>query len=249
MKKNTKYILSMMIALGLMFLAQSCGDSLGIEDNYSKKLISGKDIKDISYKEYVKITRDTLIFYSDTTIHVDTVHYPVYDSVNSSNQYPTQGIVFDVYTLIYSKFFQAYVAQSNIKTNNVTVNYINNIPIINLNLELTFNNHKNDPIFKYFNELPKSLTIDLRGLTLNSNYYYELSGAKGSGAYGSIVIMNSEGRSLTYEEKNSDLTFYIVRYITAPNDDKKVLYLRGAIMYHSKTSDYMIYNEIDITFY
>lgn len=249
MKKNTKHILSLLIALGLMFLAQSCGDSLGIEDNYSKKLVSGKEIKEVSYKEYVKITRDTLIFYSDTTIHVDTVHYPVYDTVNSGRQYPTKGYAFDVYTLINSKYFQAYSSQSKLEQNTVTVDYINNKPIFNINLDIVFNTYKNDQLYKHLNELPKSLKIDIRGVTLFPNYYYDLTGNLGSGSYGSIVLINDEGRSMIYDGVNSGLKFYIVRYITAPNDEKKVLYLRAAIIYDSKKSDYMIYNEVDIALY
>lgn len=239
-----------MIALGLMFLAQSCGDSLGIEDNYSKKLISGKDIKDISYKEFVKITRDTLIFYSDTTIHVDTVHYPVYDTVmNSSKKYPTQGVLFDVYTLIDSKSFQAYSSMSKANNSTVTVDYINDTPLLNLNLELLFSTYKNDPLYQWFNELPKSLKIDVRGISFLSNYYYTLNGGMGSGEYASIVLINYEGRSFTYEGQNSGITFSIIKCITDPNDDKKILFVRAAIVYESKASKYIIYNEINIALY
>lgn len=232
-----------------MFLAQSCGDSLGIEDNYSKKLISGKDIKDISYKEFVKITRDTLIFYSDTTIHVDTVHYPVYDTVNNAKQYPSRGFVFDVYTLVWSNMFQTYSSESLIDSDNITIDYINGYPILNINFNISFAKMKQDPIYKVFNERPKSLKIDLRGVTLNTNFYYVLNGGLGSGAYGSIDLLNDEGRIMSYDGQNSGLSFYIIRYITAPDDDKKVLYVRGVVLYESKNSHYIIYNEIDLTFY
>jgi hypothetical protein len=249
MKKNTKYIFSLMIAFGLMVLAQSCGDSLGIEDNYSKKLISGKDIKDISYKEFVKITRDTLIFYSDTTIHVDTVHYPIYDTINNSKNYPTKGVVFDIYSLIDSKSFQAYSSQSKAENSDVSVTYINDKPIFNVSVEILYSSYKNDPLYKLFNELPRNLKINVKGVTLYANYYYNLNGALSSGAYGSIELVNYEGRSFIYDGNNSGITFYIIKYITDPNDDKKVLYIKAAIEYHSRTSEYMIYNEINIALY
>lgn len=249
MKKNIKYVLTLVFGIGVMFLAQSCGDSLGIEDNYSKKLISGKDIKDISYKEYVKITRDTLIFYSDTTIHVDTVHYPVYDSVKNSKSYPTKGFVFDMYSLVYSKNFQPDYYPIMSMSSNITVEYINTKPILNISMDIQYAIQKSNPYFKEFNELPKSIKIELRGVTLFTNYLYYLDGEPGSGNFGSIVLINNSDNRLTYEGRNSNLSFYVKDYITSPDDNNKVLYVSGVLVYNSKTSGVELFNLVNMLLY
>jgi len=249
MKKNIKYILTFALGIGLMLIAESCGDSLGIEDNYSKKLLSGKEIKDLSYKEYVKITRDTLVFYSDTIVRVDTVHYPVYDTVRNSKTYPTNGFIFENYAILQSKIVQIIEYPVLSVNSDIIVNYINNNPILNINADIEFKITTDDPLYYRTKDLPKSLSLKLKGITLYTKYNYLLTGDETSGAFGSIDVLTDEGNRLTYQGQNSGLSFYIDSFITAPDDPKKVLFVKGIVTYISPSSGYVFYSVLNMLLY
>lgn len=220
------------IGVVFVFMSNSCDDSLGIEENYNQKLISGKDISEKSYKEYVLISHDTLIFYSDTLSYLDTTHIKIYDTIPSGyKSLPNRGMVYSKDNITFLLFGDEilYAGTCSISNSKINLSYDYwDKPHLTLDMNIDFNYPDNNEIFESFREIPIKLDLKINEIKPRTYGWYNISSDNNDNLL-KFYTSDSKGSEFYYSNPHIRSYLKINELIRSPENGNHLLLMNASI--------------------
>jgi len=229
-----KKILCVIFVVSVSIFFQSCEDSLGIEENYSKKLIDGKNIEDISFKEYTYYSIDTITTISDSIIFDTTkIVIPIYDSATT---YPKKGTIYPPTAMIYSDFdFFYYLSDISVTSSVIKIKYPygekSNITLLGLDLSIDFSDKFRSEQNQLSNLSPYKITLKVDDFKIAKYNLLYLSGDVNSNDYINFELIDNYGGTQSFSGSMSNSSFIIKDVIYAPDDNKRIIAISTELLF------------------
>lgn len=229
-----KKLLCVLFVVSISLFFQSCEDSLGIEENYSKKLIDGKNIEDISFKEYTYYSIDTITTIRDSLIFDTTkIVIPIYDSATA---YPNKGTIYPPTAMIYNDFdFFYYLSDISITSSVIKVKYPNdeksNISLLGLDLTIAFSDKYRMEQNQLSDLSPYKIKLKVDDLKIAKYNLLYLSGDLNSKEYINFELIDNYGSIKSFSGSMSNSSLIIKDVIYAPDDNKRIIAISTELLF------------------